>query len=645
MKTCLLLNARSIFSVIVLLTFSFSCKFQPSEIPETIINPPDENAPIIYIEVQPDMDTLKLASDVWTDFKVTSPKSEIKWVKISFDDLVLYDFEYIPEARPKFYISVGSHSNGLHHFYIQVFTSSNSGSIADRIGAEGYVYEVVWPVIIKYTFDRSIKIKNIEYLNGPVKIEYTKYDYYDFQFYKISRISDIQKNEIQYIVSEPLITNAIDSTYLEGEYAAYKVSLNDEFNWQWTVFDVPVPTPEITFESENNLKVKWRKTKNRKQLGYYHVAMKVPDTNFYQEIINENADDTVAVYNASPMFGDYYEFQIRYVPKNFSEPYINYNSSGGKAMYSLGNKMKAFENAIQLGNSAKVLLYNDNMFYKYDMANNAVIDSFKVNSVVLPEHIKVSPKGEFFGYFVNPSLASSDFVMRKTSDWSVVNQFYVPIVNGNAAGFWSISISDNYHLVVVQHGNVLTVTDIKLGKEIYRKVGKNGEQFLEAVVNSEGNRILYNKNIYEKYKNYLTMVDFDGLKFTQLGETETAIEGAVYPVVKYGFAGDEVLLLKAVSTYDYIWEERSADDFALLKEQDLVQDFVPVAIDFNKKQLVVRYGRSGSINNAYSWYYDIENGTSDKITPIVRGQKFMLINELLANGSGRYLPINALKLK
>ncbi len=622
--------------VLFLLFFSFSCEFTPSEIPETFVEQPDGNAPFLHIEVQPDMDTLKLASDVRTEFRLTSQEADIHWVKITLDDNNVYYSDYNSGALPSAYVSIANYSEGLHYFTIQAFTASNSGSIADKMGAEGYLYEVQWPVIIHHGVDTRIDIKNVEYMNGPVAVSWEKYDYYDFKNYILSKWSSTQVEGVQYTISNPRVTTVLDTSFLEGEYVSYSVGLNGGYS-PGISFDVPIKTPDVSLNEEEEMVVRWNRTQNPRNLGYYHVALKVPNTYTYQEIIKEDAEDTVGIYNISPGFGDNYEFQVRYVPKGFDQPYVIYNSSGGKALFSYGNKMQSFENAMKIGNTENILLYNDGSFYKYNIVTHTILDSVRVTELTNPGFIRISPGGAFFSYFTN-----TDFVMRRTTDWGLVSQFTTPILDYGTARFWSVSISDNYHLAVIQHSNILSITDIRTGNELFRKAGTQGEYFSDAVINSEGDKILYNTHVYDDGANYLHLVNFDGTKFTQLGETTAANPGANYGIVQYAILEDKVLILKNVSSYDYRWEERSAGDMSLINSFGLPDSFVPVAIDFQKKQLITRYGLHGGFDESYSLFYDFENNTSHKITPIIKGQKFVLSNEVLANGSGRYLPLNDL---
>jgi hypothetical protein len=614
-----------------------ACEFEPSEIPETLVTPPGDKAPLLLIEVKPDMDTLKLATDVWAEFIITSPEAEIHWIKISFDGDLVYDALYNTHTMPRVPIVISRYSEGLHIFSIKVFAASNSGSIADKVGGEGFLYEAHWPVLIRHNIDRSIQINQIQYFNSAAWVIWEKYDYHDFYSYTLNKSTLSNANKAQYHITNPHLTLIRDTTYIEGEYAFYSVSLNSEWAFNSTDFYVPIKAPDISLTPDNKMVVRWNRTTNPKRLGYYHIAYKLPDYSVNQEFIKDSPDDTVTLVNTSPGFGNFYEFQVRYVPKDYSGPYINYSSVGGITHFSVGNPMPEFENAYRIGDSENILLYNKGWFYKYNFINQTLTDSLQVTDLASPASIRISPNGLLFSYFT-----LSDFVMQHTSDWSQVNRFYTPVIHFGTPRFMDVSISDQYHLVVVEHGSVLTITDVRAGRELARRVGKPGEVIHRAVINSQGDKILYDYLVNNEYKNYLQLTGFDGAALTDIGRTAAATPGANYDVIQFGFRDDKVFMLKNTWAYNYRWEERNAADFSLIYGFDLPDSFVPVAIDFREKQLVARYGLYGSFDNSYSLLFDFGKGTSHKIRPIIKGKKFVLANQTLANGSGRYLTLNEL---
>lgn len=618
--------------------FFFSCEFQPSEIPETFVEEPSDDAPTLVVEVNPDMDTLKLATDVWTEFKLISPQTKVQWVKIYFDENVVYDFEYNSQSLPRFFIALGNYSIGMHEFTVQAFTSSNSGSIADKVGAEGYLYQVVWPVYINYNVQPLVNVLDVQYKNGAAEVKWEKYDYYGFEYYQLNKFSVTEGNSMTQKIIKPGHNYFFDRTYIEGEFASYSVALNGLYFSNY-YFDYPIATPSIENLGNNSIRISWNKTENPDMLGYYYVTKKAPEGDTDEKLKIESPDITSADFGATG-FGAAYEIQVRYVPKTFTGPYLNYNSSGGVNNYSLGYKMPAFSRGFKIGNSDLVLLYNSGNFYKYNTVNGIATDSLSVGDLADSQDITISESGDFFGYFLN-----DEFVLRETSTWNQVNHFKIPSYFNNSFAGRSMTISDNYQLAVVDIWDALIVYDCTTGNEVYRKVSENNESFFGAVFNKEGTKMMllvYSNSGFDKK---IRLADFDGKKLQYLGETET--DNYDYKT-RLAFDGDEIVILKNTSSYNYTAELRSTGDFSLLKELKFPDRFVPVALDVTSKQAILKYGYSGGYK--YSYAVDINSGLLQKIVPIVGDVRFVmsgfvLNNGIVLNGTGRYLPVNDLKIQ
>lgn len=618
--------------------FLFSCEFQPSEIPETFVEKPSGNAPTLMVEVHPDMDTLKLATDVWTEFKLTSPQTKVQWVKIYFDDNVVYDFEYNAQSLPRFFIALGNYSIGMHEFTVQSFTSSNSGSIADRLGTEGYLYEITWPVYINYSVQPLVKVLDVQYKNGFAEMKWEKYDYYGFEFYQLGKYSVIDGNSMTQKIINPNHNYFFDRTYIEGEYASYSVALNGlHFNNYY--FDYAIATPSIEILENNSIRVCWNKTENPEMLGYYFATKKAPEGVKNEELKIESPDITSADFGAAG-FGEGYEIQVRYVPKTFNGPYLNYNSSGGICNFSLGNKMPAFSRGFKIGDTGLVLLYDLGKFYKYDAVSGILIDSLSVGNLADSQNITISESGSFFGYFLN-----DEFVLRETSTWNQVNHFKIPSYFNNSFAARSMSVSDNYQLAVVDIWDALIVYDCTTGNEAFRKVSENNELFFGAVFNAEGTKMMLLVNSNSGFDKKIRLADFNGKTLQNLGETKT--DNYDYKT-RFAFDGNEIMILKNTSSYNYTAEIRSAVDFSLLKEFKFPDRFVPVAMDVTNRQAVLKYGYSGGYE--YSYAVDLNSGLLQKIVPIVGNVSFVmsgfvLNNGILMNGTGRYLSVNDLKIQ
>jgi len=616
---------------LILLFFAVACEFQPSDIPLTQVDKPSDNAPILLIEVTPDMDTLKLAGDVWTEYKIHT-STEVRWIKIFFDDTEVYNGYYNPDYLPRVSVVTGNYIEGLHYITIQTFTSSNTGSISDKSGAEGFLYEAVWPVIIKHNVSPLLNIKSLVYKNPGVEVVWDKYDYYGFQSYQFSKGTVIEGNKVEKQFTNSKQTSYTDYSYIEGEYAWYSVSLQGWYS-ESKEFVKPIEEPVTGQLPGQKLQVNWRKTSNQGLLGFYHVKLSAPAGARNEELIVNSAADTSVTFN-TPGFGGAYEIQVRYVPKTYTGPYVNYNSAGGTTTWSLGNPMPSFNRGFNLNETGEVLLFGQGKLVKYNVETGKVSDSLSVN-IVDPENIRVSETGRFFSYFIN-----DEFVLRETATWNIVNHFKLPFYYFNSLNARSISISDNYQLAVVDHFSVLSVYDCRTGNEVFRKVGDNINSIMKAEINSDGTKIMYLEFVNYGEGKVLRLAKFSIAGLTDLGEMTTAdYDYRTW----FSFAGDEVIILNNTFAYNYTGDVRSSADFSVISQMKFPEMFVPIALDTKNKQAVLKYGYSGGYD--YGYVVDLKTSGIQKTIPYLGDyrSRYLISEGIVMSGTGRYLSVNELK--
>lgn len=625
---------RKTISLLIVILFAFSCEFKPSEIPETFVNPPDDDAPLIFVQVKPEMDTLKLATDVWTEFELTTQETKVHHVKISFDDAVIYDSEYNEDWKPKVYLAIGNYTEGMHKISIQAFTSSNTGSIADKAGSEGYLYLVEWPVVIAHNVSPVLNIKSLKFKNPGVEVVWDKYDYYGFQSYQFAKGSVIDGNKVEKQFTNSKETSFTDYSYIEGEYAWYSVSL---FGWysESKEFFKPIETPLTESLPGQKLKVTWRKTSNPGQLAYYHVNLSAPPGARSGEITISNPADTSVVLN-TPGFGSIYEIQVRYVPKTYTGPYINYNSAGGTTNWSRGYVMPSFSKGLNLNETGDVLLYGQGKFMRYNVETGVVTDSLKVN-IVDPDNIRVSETGRFFSYFKD-----DEFVLVETETLNVVNHLKLPFYYLNTLMARSLSISDNYLITVVDHFSVLSVYDCRTGKEVFRRVGSNINSIMSAEINSDGSKIAYMEVVNYGEGKVLRLANYSPAGLTDLGEMKTAD----YDYRTWiSFAGDEIIILNNTFAYNYTAEIRNTSDFSIKTQMKFPERFVPLAFDAKNKQAVLKYGYSGGYD--YGFLVDLKNSGEEKTISYLGDyhSQYLISKGIVMCNYGRFLSTNDLILK
>lgn len=157
------------FAFLSLIILAVSCEFVPDEVPETIIQPPLVPPPIEF-SLNGYEDTIRI--DRLTNFSYTlnSYGRKILAIKITLSEKFLINYVKGTNTRDvTFTINPAQYNDGLYTMYIEIVTGTGSGSIADAIEGEGFVYMLNWPVII----DKTLQTKNSCFtdhtpgLNGP----------------------------------------------------------------------------------------------------------------------------------------------------------------------------------------------------------------------------------------------------------------------------------------------------------------------------------------------------------------------------------------------------------------------------------------------------------------------------------------------
>jgi hypothetical protein len=117
------------------------------------------------------------------------------------------------------YISFRSnyYTDGNYTFRLILYTTTNSGSLADRIGEE-YIYAIKeYPVIVFNAPIQTPSITGFSVVDGALSINWSKYSQPGFKKYVL------MKNEVIIAtITTSSQTNYQDTTYI-GEYATYKL--------------------------------------------------------------------------------------------------------------------------------------------------------------------------------------------------------------------------------------------------------------------------------------------------------------------------------------------------------------------------------------------------------------------------------------
>lgn len=150
---------------------------------------------------------------------------------------------------------------GPHTFEMVVYTSTGSGSIAEKMGAEAYVYTQQWEILMEDTLHRMTELNRV-YLDekGHVRIEWEQSLNFDFLSYEILRINGDEELSLG-IFEDRSVTSCSDPYYIGGE-AIYNLRLQTQHfdPVEGDPISVSLPAYELSIVHADSLTVNLRWT-------------------------------------------------------------------------------------------------------------------------------------------------------------------------------------------------------------------------------------------------------------------------------------------------------------------------------------------------------------------------------------------------
>lgn len=610
----------------------FSCEFSPSEIPLTEIDEPSE-IPLISIELLPEMDTLKLSEPVTVTYRVETGEYELHAIEMLFDEVEIPNLSYTSQNAVNAYINASTISDGLHEIKIRTYTSTNSGSIADKIGAEVFWYELSWPVLIDKQAKENFKINEVQVIPEGLKLGWSCYDYADFVSYRLSRYSRITGKYINFEITDPNQNSFVDNTgYIEGDYFSYLFYLNaNDLRFFPFEYHEDIPAPLVSVNSDCTVDIRWQRSKYEKNVQGYYIRTAVPNYGSMEDHDLTNLDQTSYSLEEKIGFGGDYEVQLRYVPKGF-EGYHIFQVGGGLTKFALGDSIPVFQKAFLLPGKNALLAFNAGTFMQYSISEENTISNFiafPVEDVYLWT-ITCSPGGVLFGYF-----DGHDYVIRRTNDWSLVRKMDIKAYEGFNLSALSIAISDNGLLATTNYSNVLRIFDTFSGNQLLERTFTG---YLPKIsVSTDG------KHICMLHNDYSTGIAFvyysfseDSGELTETGRVYNASDGSF---MQFSPLGDKKLVVvRHTGMYDFITEERDENTFELIRSTAIAHAFVPIVYDFYSHRVIAQYQFFPTRD--YSYLYDLQTGEQKTVVQFCSRTPLVFASGRVYASNGRSIYIN-----
>lgn len=580
----------------LLVVFLQSCEYDPKGTFERQVTkdiPPPE---IQILDLNLDNDTVFLYPGIPVNFRFSSTNQEIKRVKFIIDDTIEKYTGYSNSGV--FNLNYGEFIEGMHKLLLEIITVSGTGSIAEHMGAEGFIFSKTWELQVNNSYKSQVKAS---VSNGLLKLVWPEYRSTDLKNYIVYRV-DLLNNAVE--LKKPKTAEFIDSSYV-GEGGGYTINVYTQKGklLTWGHVDIPKDLPKlslITTES-NQYVLAMRKSKYFNAIDTFQISQSLNFGATYSKIKStQNPNDTILNLVTS-FFGDDANFRLKLVPKNKNVLYFgdNHLSFESYIECELGFPFSDHNNNIynirQVNNDEFAYVDGCSILIRYSVSQKRAVEQLEYQPTSCTGCnfgiLSFSSSGKYitnyalcnFDVMLIPSDNMKNYITRDLKPFSGNNYPLIPvsdsgigIVNNVNGGFYVFDFNKNSSLVFYK-------------KNISGGIGLNISPDGESIVLTDDS---------------LRLVHFNGVQFTNIWSYSKNNQP------KY-FAFDAVNPSQLVFWNGSVFSVKLCNDFSNVHEFPLTDGSI-LSIDyFNKEILTYSSGNPGHMNvRSYS------DGSLIKVIPI-----------------------------
>jgi hypothetical protein len=625
----------SIVMLIPLLFILYSCEFSPSEIPLTELEKPSDIAPPIRIELTPEMDTLRLTGPASITYNVETGEHQLYKVKITLDNVEIGNISYDSPTKIRAYIN--SVEDGNHELKITTYTATNSGSIADKMGAEAYWYELTWPVFVNKHVKENFAFNDPEYIPEGIRLSWPKYTYADFDHYEyIWGSNGQQKGRLN--ITDPSQNFYIDN-YVEGLYSFCSIYVY--FKEGGCMFDnlqynKPIKNPLVQVNKDRTADIRWNHSKNEGNVSQYCIKISFPFYAFSEKEHDlTDLNDTTVRLDEKIGFGSDYQVQLRYIPKGYDSYHTTLNTSGGITKFALGDSVPRFEEAFRSTAENSLILYSGGAITKYNISTGKSSQGISISpgGNAYTGMTNSSPDGNYFGYF-----EGHNYVVRRSSDFSLIKKMDIEAFDGINLQLNGLAISNDGLIGTTGYSRMFRIFDSATGQKIYEKQFDTNYYPRKVLFSPDGKNLAIMANDYSQNTTSLIYYSFDGSQLAELGRVKD-VGKDTWEVLAYSPQEKHQLVVSRWrSMYNYNVEVRDSRTFELLYYVEIPRDFVPVAYDFTTERVVAQ--DHFFPNKNFSYLFNLTTGEQKMIVQFNGKDPLIFNNGIAFSGNGRSIHVD-----
>ncbi len=306
---------------------------------------------------------------------------------------------------------------------LEVITGSGTNSIADILGAEGYVFSKTWVLNVYKDYNTKLDTR---VKNGCLNFSWEKYPVPDFKEYIIYR----EKSYYEKIeVGRTTSLEFTDCSYV-GEGGKYFVEVLKKdghlFSWGYVELIQELPVLSMTCTVDNEYIIKWRKSMYYNAVDIFYLSVNhgyESGWNFVKVKETRNPGDTTWNIPVTYYFGSNIDVELLLIPRNsvIYTPDENYRFDTGLYNVPVGFRFKSgpanVHSLKQVADDEFMYIINCDSLVLYSISQRHIIEKLtyvlKYCSLCKFENYKISPYGKFL---TSPIDCNFEFMLANTGN-------------------------------------------------------------------------------------------------------------------------------------------------------------------------------------------------------------------------------------
>lgn len=448
-------NAISRTLVFVSLIFTaLSCDYESKDRFFRDLDPHPE-PPAINLNINTLTDTVYLSSSQYsTTINLATGAMRKQWLVVYLNDVV-HDTICNNDGNFTIQLRDAVSSPGTYKLKVRIYLSTGTGSIADMLDTEHFLYEKIWWLIVSANPALGAVITTAAPENGNLKVSWTPFKGIGFGCYVLLRsLKNYWNFDTIAIISDLSRTSAFDTTYI-GESSTYQLKVyksyppDNGFDLLSTSnYDYYYGFPELTVlpYNEKDLMVSWNKSIFVHHIQKYRIQAFLENSTSYvvnQDILNTDSTSYILL---NPQFTFRYDFRMisypfKGIPYSYENEYTS-TASGYPGTPSFTC------NRIFDPPGPDLWYWHDGNIIRYNVSTNTATDSLVTSGGYSLFGFSVSPNGTFVAGLSTGSVTVYNVQTNVTSYISLSE------ISPTSTAFSTLTIADNGIGVISDYNNL-----------------------------------------------------------------------------------------------------------------------------------------------------------------------------------------------